>query len=152
MLSPPTLTALCALALLAIASVRRIPEGHVYTFRRMDGHVRTVGSGTHLVVPLVERIAHKISLAGTTVAVEGLQCADQRYRAVVYFQVLDAERADVVIEDIQNTLRASTRQLFHSAALPDIADVRRQWLKRSLNEELRERGLLIARVDLNALD
>jgi len=30
--------------------------------------------------------------------------------------------------------------------------VRRQWLKRSLNEEVRERGLLIARVDLNALD
>ena len=52
-MSPIILAALCALALLVIASVRRVPEGHVYTFRRMGGHVRIVGSGTHLVVPLV---------------------------------------------------------------------------------------------------
>ena len=70
MLSPIILAALCALALLVVASLRRIPEGHVYTFRRIGGHVRVVGSGTHWVVPLVERVAHKISLAGAVVAVE----------------------------------------------------------------------------------
>jgi len=105
MLSPIILAALCALALLVVASVRRVPEGHVYTFRRMGGHVRIVGSGTHLVVPLVERVAHKISLAGAAVPVEDLRLADQRYRGVVYFQVLDPERADVVIEDVENLLR-----------------------------------------------
>lgn len=152
MLSPIILAALCALALLAVASVRRIPEGHVYTFRRMGGHVRVVGSGTHWVVPLVERVAHKISLAGAAVAVEGLTIADRPVRAVVYFQVLDPERAEVVIEDVEELLGAATRRLCGVAALPATADARRQWLKRSLNEELRERGLLIARVDLNALD
>ena len=150
MLSPTILAALCALALLVIASVRRIPEGHVYTFRRMDGHVRIVGSGTHLLVPLVERVAHKISLAGATVAVDDLQRAGQRYRAMVYFQVLDPQRADVVIGDVEGLLRVATRRLFDYAVLPDAADERRRWLKQWLNAELHEHGLLIARIDLEA--
>jgi regulator of protease activity HflC (stomatin/prohibitin superfamily) len=151
MLSPIILAALCALALLVVASVRRIPEGHVYTYRRMGGHVRIVGSGTHLVVPLVERVAHKISLAGAAVPVEDLRLADQRYRGVVYFQVLDPSLADVVIEDVENLLRDATRRLFAAPALPETAEGRRSWLKQSLNAELRETGLLIARVDFNAL-
>lgn len=151
MLSPIIVAALCALALLVVASIRRIPEGHVYTLRRMGGHVRIVGSGTHLVVPLVERVAHKISLAGAAVAVEDLALAGQRYRGVVYFQVLDPERADVVIEDVEDVLRNAMHRWLAAPALPPAADARRAWLKQSLNTELRESGLLIARVDLNAL-
>lgn len=152
MASPIILAALCALALLVIASLRRIPEGHVYTFRRMGGHVRVVSSGTHWVVPLVERVAHKISLAGAVVTVDGLMIEDRVQRAVVYFQVLDPERAEVVIGDVEERFRAAVRNLCNAPALPAAADERGQWLKRSLNAEWRERGLLIARVDLSALD
>ena len=152
MLSPIVLAALCMLALLAVASVRRIPAGHVYMLRRMGGHVRVVGSGTHLVMPLVERVAHKINLAGAAVAVDGLVLAQQRERAVIYFQVLDPQRAELVIADVEDYLRDCTRRLFASAALPELAEARRQWLKQSLNAQLRERGLLIARVDLHPAD
>ena len=72
MLSPIIVAAVGALILLALASIRRIPEGHVYALRRVDGHVRIVGSGTHLLVPLVERVARKISLAGAVAAVDDL--------------------------------------------------------------------------------
>ncbi|MEO5624343.1 MAG: hypothetical protein ABIO74_05155 [Dokdonella sp.] len=152
MLSPTILAALCALTLLVLASVRRIPQGHVYAFRRMDGHVRIVSAGTHLVLPLVERVTHKISLAGAAVPVEELARDGHNFRGVVYFQVLDPERAGVVIEDVQELLRCAMLRLFESAVLPPTADARRQWLKQSLNGELRECGLLIARVDLTALD
>jgi regulator of protease activity HflC (stomatin/prohibitin superfamily) len=149
MLSPIVLTALCSLTLLALASVRRIPQGHVYAFRRMDGHVRIVGAGTHLVMPLVERVTHKISLAGAAVAVEGLTRDDGTYRGVVYFQVLDPERAEVVIEDVEERLRSATHRLFAVDDLPPALDERRAAIKHALNAELRERGLLIARVDLS---
>lgn len=149
MLSSTLLAALCALALLVIASLRRIPDGHVYTFRRMGGHVRVVGAGTHWVVPLVERVAHKISLAGAVVSVDGLTIADQAHRAVIYFQVLDPERAELVIADVEERLRAAVSRLCGAPSLPATTDARRQWLKRGLNEEWRERGLLIARVDLD---
>lgn len=152
MLSPIIVAALVVLALLALASIRRIPEGHVYALRRMDGHVRIVGSGTHLLVPIVERVARKISLAGAVVAVEDLRLSDQHYRGVIYFQVLDPERAEVVLEDVENVLRAAARRLFVDTAMPGSADARRTWLKQALNAQLRASGLLIARVDLNALD
>lgn len=152
MLSPIILTALCALTVLVVASIRRVPEGHVYAFRRMGGHVRIISAGTHLIVPLVERVTHKISLAGAAVPVEGLMRGGRAFRSVVYFQVLDPERAEVVIEDVEDLLRNATRRLFDACDLPDDTLARRQSLKQSLNAELRESGLLVARVDLNALD
>jgi len=152
MLSPMVLMALAAVAALAFASIRRIPEGQVYTLRRVGGHTRVVRSGMHLMLPLVERVAHKISLTGANVPVDGLVAADQSYRGIVYFQVLDPERADRVIDDVDGLLRDRTRSLFADAALPDTSDGRRQWLKQSLNTDVRERGLLVTRVDLNAIN
>jgi len=152
MLSPMVLMALAAVAALAFASIRRIPEGQVYTLRRVGGHTRVVRSGMHLMLPLVERVAHKISLTGANVPVDGLVAADQSYRGIVYFQVLDPERADRVIDDVDGLLRDRTRSLFADAALPETSDGRRQWLKQSLNTDVRERGLLVTRVDLNAIN
>jgi len=152
MLSPMILVALAALGMLAILSVRRIPEGQVYTLRRVGGHTRMIGSGMHLILPLLERVAHKISLTGANVRVDGLTAADTHYRGIVYFQVLDPVRADRVIDDIDVLLKDRTRSLFADAALPETSDGRRQWLKQSLNSDVRERGLLVTRVDLAAVN
>lgn len=152
MLSPMILMALVAIAVLAFASIRRIPEGQVYTLRRVGGHTRVMHSGMHFMLPLIERVAHKISLTGANVPVEGLVAADKHYRGIVYFQVLDPERADRVIDDVDDLLQNRTRSLFADSALPETADSRRQWLKQSLNLDVRERGLLVTRVDLSAVN
>jgi regulator of protease activity HflC (stomatin/prohibitin superfamily) len=146
------LVALGAIAVLVVASIRRIPEGQVYTLRRVGGHTRVMHSGTHFLVPIVERVAHKISLTGSNVPVDGLVAADQQYRGIVYFQVLDPARADRVIDRVGDLLQERTRSLFADAALPESSDGRRQWLKQSLNTDIRERGLLVTRVDLAALN
>src|SRR3954471_11568310 len=152
MLSPMILMALVAIATLVFASIRRIPEGQVYTLRRVGGHTRVMHSGTHFMVPLVERVAHKISLTGSNVSVEDLVAADRQYRGIVYFQVLDPVRADRVIDGIDGLLQERTRSLFADAALPESSDGRRQWLKQSLNSDVRDRGLLVTRVDIAALN
>jgi len=144
--------ALVAIAVLVFASIRRIPEGQVYTLRRVGGHTRVMHSGMHFMVPIVERVAHKISLTGSNVPVDGLVAADQQYRGIVYFQVLDPARADRVIDGIDGLLQERTRSLFADASLPESSDGRRQWLKQSLNSDIRERGLLVTRVDLAALN
>jgi regulator of protease activity HflC (stomatin/prohibitin superfamily) len=146
------LMALVAIAVLAFASIRRIPEGQVYTLRRVGGHTRVMHSGMHFMLPLIERVAHKISLTGSNVPVDGLVAAEQQYRGIVYFQVLDPARADRVIDGIDGLLQERTRSLFADAALPEAADSRRQWLKQSLNSDVRDRGLLVTRVDLAALN
>jgi regulator of protease activity HflC (stomatin/prohibitin superfamily) len=152
MLSPMIMMALVAIAVLVFASIRRIPEGQVYTLRRVGGHTRVMHSGMHFMVPIVERVAHKISLTGSNVPVDGLVAADQQYRGIVYFQVLDPARADRVIDGIDGLLQERTRSLFADASLPESSDGRRQWLKQSLNSDIRERGLLVTRVDLAALN
>ena len=152
MLSPTIMMALVAIAVLVFASIRRIPEGQVYTLRRVGGHTRVMHSGMHFMLPLVERVAHKISLTGSNVPVDGLVAADQQYRGIVYFQVLDPARADRVIDGIDGLLQERTRSLFADASMPESSDGRRQWLKQSLNSDIRDRGLLVTRVDLAALN
>jgi regulator of protease activity HflC (stomatin/prohibitin superfamily) len=146
------LAALAALAILAALSLRRIPPGQVYALRRLGGGMRVVGAGTHVVLPLLERVAQRISLGGSMVPVEALALAGRRHRAAVYFQVLDAGRALRVMGDVESLLRGSLARLASSESLPDTAEARRGWLKQALNGELRERGLLVARVDLAETD
>jgi regulator of protease activity HflC (stomatin/prohibitin superfamily) len=150
MLSPMLWIGLIALGILVVTSVRRIPEGQVYTLHRLGGHIRLMHPGLHFMLPLIERVAHKISLTGANVPVDGLMADDCQYHGVVYFQVLDPVRADRVIDRVDGLLRERTRSLFADAELPESFDGRRQWLKQSLNSDVRERGLIVTRVDLAA--
>ncbi|MDR3390073.1 MAG: hypothetical protein P4L92_23795 [Rudaea sp.] len=140
---------LSALALLTFASVKRIPEGHAYTLRRIGGHMRTLGAGTHLILPLIERVAHKIRLLGNVVeiAIPPSAANAAALRGRVYFQVLDAERADAVIDDVANLLRQRIPELAGDNAEEDYA-ARNLRLKAELNRDLRDRGLLVTRVQL----
>lgn len=151
MATPMIVLILFALPLLAIACIRRIPAGQVYALRRVGGQMRIVGAGMHLVLPLIERVARKINLAGSTLAVdEPGQDAITHVRGVIYFQVLDPARAGSIPGDPEQMLRATLKRLAADAALPEAADARRCWLKQELNAEMRAQGLLIARVDLAA--
>lgn len=149
------LSLLTVLGALAVC-VKRIPEGQVYTLRRLGKPAGTLTPGMHVVVPLIERIAHKISISGYTLAleervqVEG-HANQETLRGRVWWQVLDPERADAVIDRADEMIR--TRVL---GALPEVVegnqeDVRSRnlRLKQALNGSLRDRGVLVTRVELD---
>jgi hypothetical protein len=140
---------LSALAVLTFASVKRIPEGHAYTLRRIGGHMRTLSAGTHLVLPLIERVAHKIRLLGNVVeiSIQPASEADAMLRGRVYFQVLDAQQADAVIDGVADLLHQRIPELAGANTEEDYA-ARNLRLKAELNRDLRDRGLLITRVQL----
>lgn len=152
MISPLLWIMLCIVVVLAIASVRRIPEGQVYSLRRLDGQTRIVGAGMRFLLPLLERVSHKISLTGSALALEGATTAGERYRGALYFQVIDPARADVVIESADALLRESASTLLDAGDVPSDLGERRAWLKQALNAGMRERGLLVTRVELRAGD
>src|SRR5450432_1778050 len=145
------LVSLSALVVLTFASVKRIPEGHAYTLRRIGGHMRTLGAGTHLILPIIERVAHKIRLLGNVVeiAIQPASGTDAELLGRVYFQVLDAQRADAVIDGVADLLRQRIPELAGDNAEEDYA-ARNLRLKAELNRDLRDRGLLITRVQLAA--
>jgi regulator of protease activity HflC (stomatin/prohibitin superfamily) len=149
MLSPTLLLALCILAVLAFASIKRIPEGHAYTLRRIGGHMRTLEAGTHIVVPLIERVAHKINLVGNVVeiAVQPASSAVPTLLGRVYFQVMNAKRADAFIDSVADLLRQRIPELCGEDAGEDCT-ARNLRVKSELNRDLRDCGLLITRVQL----
>ena len=152
----PVLSLLLFLTLAAIVvamSVKRIPEGQVYTLRRLGKPAGTLTAGTHVVVPLVERIAHKISITGYTLAVDEHMDAEDaaNLRGRVWWQVLDPERAEAVIDRADDMIRLQLRDAVQHAASAEAQDQRsrNQRIKQTLNTSLRERGVLVTRVELN---
>ncbi|MGH8145094.1 MAG: SPFH domain-containing protein [Rhodanobacteraceae bacterium] len=157
MISALTIILIFALfAIVAAASIKRIPEGQVYTLRRLGKPAGILTAGTHLVVPLIERIAHKISITGYTLAVderlEGEPAATRSLRGRVWWQVLDPERADAVIDRANDLIRLGLRDAVKgnddASADQDLRS-RNLRIKQSLNGSLRERGVLVTRVELN---
>lgn len=148
MLTPLLWIMLCSFGALAIASVRRIPEGQAYSLRRVGGHTRIVGAGMHFLMPLVERVSHKISLTGNSLPLAGELASGLAYRGIVYFQVIDPARADLVIESVDRLLGDRVSELLASRTSASDNTELRNWLKSALNAEVRERGMLVTRVDL----
>jgi len=108
----------------------------------------------NVVVPLVERIAHKISITGYTLAVdermEPPHPAVQTLRGRIWWQVLDPERADTVIDRADDLIRLRLRDAVQGADATD-SDLRSRNLriKQTLNGSLRDRGVLVTRVELD---
>ena len=151
-----TLLILGAVAVIGVLSVKRIPEGQVYTLRRLGKPAGTLTAGTHVVLPLIERIAHKISITGYTLAVDERLEAEadtsRTLRGRVWWQVLDPERAEAVIDRADDMIRHGLRDALHgvddASANTDLRS-RNQHIKQTLNGRLRERGVLVTRVELD---
>jgi regulator of protease activity HflC (stomatin/prohibitin superfamily) len=147
----PMLLLLVAAIVAVLASVRRIPEGHAYTLRRVGGHTRTVGSGMRIVLPVLERVAHRIRLLGNVVHVDALPATQTgaRYSGQVYYQVLDARRADAVIDHVDELVRECLPSLLGATADEDAASCNAR-IKAALNSRLGDRGILVTRVQVSS--
>jgi regulator of protease activity HflC (stomatin/prohibitin superfamily) len=150
----PILT-VAVLAVLLASAIRRVPTGQVYSVYRCGKPLRLLQSGTHLVLPVLDRVAHKIDLAGQTLRLEApLADAHDAHdvRGTVYWQVLEPERADAVFEQVDQLIRRGAQEALRSE--PSIEPVDRRDLgvrvKRSLNPVQRERGMMVTRVELDA--
>ena len=122
----------------AFLAVKRIPEGTVVTLTRFDGHARRLEPGTHFVLPLLERVKHRISLGGHM-----LDLSAPELRARVYWQVLEPARAEGVIERAEALLSQTAVEICAAQRGAEPAQ-----LKASLNQRLRDFGLLITRIEL----
>jgi regulator of protease activity HflC (stomatin/prohibitin superfamily) len=136
---------------LIVSAVRRVPDGQVYSLYRRGKLVRVLQSGTHLVLPLLDRVAHKINLAGQTLRFEEPLAEAHDVRGTVYWQVLEPERADAVFEQVDQLIRRGAQEALRSEPAADRADRRDLGVrvKQALNSALRERGMMVTRVDLD---
>lgn len=147
-----TLILAAAFSLLALAAfaVKHVPAGQVYSLYRHGKPVRLLQPGTHVVLPLLDRVGHRIDLGGRVLRFE--EPLDARdVRGTVYWQVLEPERADAVIEQADQLIRRGALEALHGEAEASADDRRAlgQQLKQSLNGTLRPRGVMVTRVELD---
>lgn len=158
-MAPLPLSLLAAAAGLLVLSVKRIPEGQAYTVYRFGRYRRTLAAGVHWILPLIERIAHRVSLTGRALAVAPtlLQAGERRVEVdgKVYFQVLDAARADPEADHLDDVVLSALVRVLRGpalgAALAAPGDLNAT-LKRSLNSELPAHGIVVTRCQLAARD
>jgi regulator of protease activity HflC (stomatin/prohibitin superfamily) len=145
-----TLLLLLPIALIASA-VKVVPAGQVYSLYRRGKPVRLLSSGMHLALPLLDRVAHKINLAGQTLRFEEPLADSRDVRGTVYWQVLEPERADAVFEQVDQLIRRGAQEALRGEPAADRADRRDLGarVKLALNSALRERGMMVTRVELD---
>jgi regulator of protease activity HflC (stomatin/prohibitin superfamily) len=128
----------------AVASFKRVPEGQVYSVRRLGRTPALLSAGTHVVLPLFDRITHKIDLGGQVLRFDG---------GTVYWQVLEPEAADPVIDEAPELIRSNVVAALRDTATAHQPADRRAvgtQLKHAINGSLRARGMLVTRVELDA--
>lgn len=144
-----TLLLLAPIALIASA-IKYVPAGQVYSLYRHGKLVRVLKTGMHLVLPLLDRVAHKINLAGQTLRIEEPATDSREMRATVYWQVLEPERADAVFEQVDELIRHGAQEALRGQSKTDRRALGAR-VKQALNDALRERGMIVTRVDLDVV-
>ncbi len=140
-----------AFAGFAASAMRRVPIGQVHSLYRRGKPLRLLQPGTHWVLPGLDRIGHRIDLAGQVLRFEQPPQADNHeLRGTVYWQVLEPERADAVIDEAVQLIRRSALDALNVEPAPVTADRRDLGtrLKQAINGALRERGVMVTRVEL----
>ncbi|UPG94449.1 hypothetical protein [Luteibacter aegosomatissinici] len=143
MLTIALLSTVLVASVLAVASFKRVPEGQVYSVRRFGRTPALLSAGTHVVLPLLDRITHKIDLGGQVLRFDG---------GTVYWQVLEPAAADPVIEEAPELIRSNVVAALRDPATAHLVDRRAvgTQLKHAVNGSLRARGMLVTRVELDA--
>jgi hypothetical protein len=149
-----TLSLIIASFALAAVAVKRVPAGQVHSLYRHGKPIRLLQPGTHVVLPLVDRVGHRIDLGGRTLRFDASALAEaQPLHGTVYWQVLEPERADAVIDQADQLIRTGVIDALRGDNDANQDDGRRAVaarLKSSLNQRLRERGVMVTRVELEA--
>ncbi len=146
---------LIAACVLLVLAVQRVPQGQAFTVHRFGEYRRTLSSGLHWIVPLVESVAHRMSLTGRAVRFPDVPLSREDTALQVggglWYQVIEPAQADPRADHLDDFVLESTH-----AALDDLApwlstlDAREfnLALKTAMNQRLRPHGLLITRSEL----
>ena len=131
-----------------------------YVLRDDHGHLIDRGSGPgamayihghDMLVPGLDRVGHRINLGGQVLEFREPLPNAHDVRGTVYWQVLEPERADAVIDQADQLIRGGALAALRedpAAAEADRRDLGAR-LKLAMNQALRDRGVMVTRVELD---
>lgn len=97
-------------SLLIVTSVVKIvPQGFNYTVESFGKYTKTLDSGLHFLVPLVERVGHKMNMMEQVIDVPGQEVitrdnAQVTADAIAFIQIMDAPKAAYEVNNLVNAI------------------------------------------------
>ncbi|MCG8443700.1 MAG: SPFH/Band 7/PHB domain protein [Caulobacterales bacterium] len=98
-----------AIAVVIYAGVKIVPQGTCVTLQRFGRYTRTLEPGLHFIVPFVDLIGRKVNLRESVIPVPALDVVTSdnvtlRTDAVIFFRIVDPEKAVYQVEDFADAL------------------------------------------------
>lgn len=139
-----------AVLVLALFSLRWVPEGRAYTVHRLGRFSRSIGPGLHWVLPLVERVRQRVDLIGHRIDLAPTQPGAAH--AAVFYQIIEPERAGASLDAVDDFVQHEADDILTAVAAdqPEAIGALCENLKLELNRRLAPRGLRITRCQLQA--
>ena len=155
-----TLVFLGLAILLAFKSVAIVPQSDEYVVERFGRYRDTLAAGINLLVPFLDRVAHKIQilerqLDAFVISVITRDNVEIELETTVFFRVINASKSVYRIKDVPLALRTTAESIIRSAAGKlelDEVQSSRQKMNEEILQNLREAsevwGLEITRSEI----
>ena len=145
---------------LLFTALRIVPQSEVYVIERFGKYTRTLNAGLSVLVPVLDRVAHKISilerqLPEFSISVITCDNVEVQLRATVFFRVTNASRTVYRIRNIDAAIHTAATSIVRSAAgkleldeLQSSRDAMNQEIATKLTEAAEVWGVEITRTEI----
>lgn len=155
-----TIVVALILVILIAKYIRVVPQAHVYIVERLGAYKQTMGVGMHILMPVVDRVAKKVSLKEQVLDFKPQKVITKdnvtmSIDAVVYYQVTDAKLFTYAVEQpmvaLENLTATTLRNIIGTLELDETLSSRDKInadMQSTIDEATDPWGIKVKRVEI----